>query len=100
MIECPFCAEQILARAKKCRHCGETVDVAMRKAEEAMRMVDRPAQQVFMNAGGGAGVGGLYGPALRSFGHGIHIFLSLITAGAWLPVWFGLYLIRDRKVYY
>jgi hypothetical protein len=49
-MECPFCAEMILARAKKCRHCGETVDVAMRKAEEALRAADRQNGNVYMNA--------------------------------------------------
>ncbi len=36
-VECPFCAEQINARAKKCRHCGEILDVTLRHAGEAMR---------------------------------------------------------------
>lgn len=95
--ECPFCAEQILSRAKKCRHCGETVDVAMRKAEEALRIADRPApQQVFMNGG----ASGVYGPQLRPFGHGLHIFLTFITAGAWLPVWLIVYILRNRAVYF
>lgn len=48
-VECPFCAEQISARAKKCRHCGETVDMAMRKAEEALRASERQGN-VYMNA--------------------------------------------------
>ena len=42
-INCPICDEDISARAKKCRHCGETLDVSMRKAEEAMRSSERTA---------------------------------------------------------
>lgn len=62
--KCPFCAEQISVEAKKCRHCGETIDVALRAAEEAKRSnANQP--MVFMNAGGGGGgasaVGGGYG---------------------------------------
>jgi TM2 domain-containing membrane protein YozV len=49
-VECPFCAEQISARAKKCRHCGETIDVALRKAEEALRATERSTGNVYMNA--------------------------------------------------
>jgi len=29
---CPFCSEQILATAQKCKHCGEFLNPAMRKA--------------------------------------------------------------------
>ena len=46
---CPFCDELISMRAKKCRHCGETVDVALRKAEEALRASERNGN-VYMNA--------------------------------------------------
>src|SRR5436190_944638 len=34
---CPFCGEQILAAAKKCKHCGEVIDPTMRAAEEPER---------------------------------------------------------------
>jgi TM2 domain-containing membrane protein YozV len=49
-VECPFCAEQINARAKKCRQCGETVDVTLRSAEEALRASDRQAGVVINNS--------------------------------------------------
>ena len=32
-IECPFCAERISRRAKKCRHCSEIIDPALREIE-------------------------------------------------------------------
>jgi uncharacterized protein (DUF983 family) len=53
---CPFCGESVLQVAKKCKHCGETIDVALRAAEEAKRATERRSSQpnVFMNAGGGA----------------------------------------------
>jgi len=94
--ECPFCAEQVLARAKKCRHCGETIDAALRKAEEAMRSLDRPST-VYMNAGGGFMP---FQQQLRPYNHGFHLIVSFFTAGFWLPFWLILYLMRDRTIYY
>jgi DNA-directed RNA polymerase subunit RPC12/RpoP len=35
--DCPFCGELILTKAKKCKHCGEIVDVVLRAAEETRR---------------------------------------------------------------
>lgn len=100
-VECPFCAEVISVRAKKCRHCGETLDVAMRRAEEAMRASER-SPNVFMNAGGGgaaaASSGG--GAMLRPFNHLLHVILSVVSVGLWLPVWFLLYIFRNKNYYY
>jgi hypothetical protein len=28
---CPFCAEEILLAAKKCKHCGEFLDESLKK---------------------------------------------------------------------
>lgn len=29
-IKCPYCSEEILADAKKCKHCGEFLDTALK----------------------------------------------------------------------
>jgi len=50
--KCPFCAEYVSVDAKKCKHCGETICVALRVAEEAKRSSASTGTHVFMNAGG------------------------------------------------
>lgn len=42
---CPFCMEQINIHAKKCRFCGEIIDVAMREIENIKRNQTQLAQQ-------------------------------------------------------
>ncbi len=58
--------------------------------------------QVFMNAGGGGAAAAAGGPVqqLRPFNHLLHIFLSVITAGLWLPIWLLMYVIRNKAVYF
>lgn len=50
--DCHYCGEQILVTARKCRHCGEILDLALRAAEEAKQMArDQAArnQQLVIN---------------------------------------------------
>lgn len=81
---CAFCGEDVLAVAKKCKHCGETLDVALRAAEEAKREArrgrDRGNQTTQVVVGGG---GGYY---KAPFNHVPHVILDVITLGLWLPI--------------
>ena len=38
-VACPYCGEQILAAAKKCKHCGEYLDESVRPPEPAPEVV-------------------------------------------------------------
>jgi len=99
---CPFCGEQILLEAKKCKHCSETVDVALRAAEDAKRSNDNKPM-VFMNAGGGGGGGGGgTGPVIQkqNFPHLMHGIITLVTCGSWAIVWLLLYIFRDKNRYW
>ena len=78
-VECPFCAEQIAARAKKCKHCGETVDVTMRRAEEALRASERNGGNVYMNAAVSTPAPAYYSGPVRS--RGVAIVLALFLGG-------------------
>ena len=99
LCSCPYCGEQILVVAKKCKHCGEIVDTMMREIE----MLKNQKQSVFMNAGGGGAAassssGGNIG--LRGFSHGWHIILSIFTGGVWIPFYILFYIFRDKRIYY
>jgi len=91
--KCPACAELILAEAKKCKHCGEILDLQMRDIDQLKTQL-KQAGPVYMNAANGGAGGGL-----RYFNYGIHIFMTLLTAGLWLVVYIPLYIFRDKNRY-
>jgi len=47
--KCPFCSGLVLQKAPKCRHCGETLDVVLRAAEEAKRLAQLISQGLASN---------------------------------------------------
>lgn len=97
-VECPYCAEQISPKAKKCRHCGEMLDATLRELEVIKSM----KQNVYMNAGGGGGGAAAVAatPVLKAkFPHFLHLFMSVITFGSWAVIWLLHYIFRDRNHY-
>ena len=103
-MECPYCSETINAKSKKCRHCGEILDHQMREIEYLK--TQRSSPQVFMNAGGAAAsasaaaaaAGG--SEALRRFPHWIHVILSILSGGLWIPIYLLFYMFRNKRIYY
>jgi hypothetical protein len=101
LISCPYCAEKINRAAKKCKHCGEFLDPALRELE----VLKNQKHNVYMNNGGASASSSAsssagWGTSLRPFPHGRHIFLSIITGGAWVFVYFLLYFFRNKNFYY
>src|SRR5689334_64299 len=39
--DCPYCGEEVLSHAKKCKHCGEVIDPTLREGRAAGRAPDR-----------------------------------------------------------
>ena len=40
--DCPYCGERILAKAKKCKHCGEILDSSLMKQRQAQSRPSHP----------------------------------------------------------
>ena len=87
---CPFCATEIPVRAKVCRVCRETVDVALRAAEEAKREAKAARRE-----GGSRDRLIIQHRDYRQFPHGLHLIMTILTMGMWLPIWLIHYVIWE-----
>jgi hypothetical protein len=93
MQTCPFCSEEIKKEAKKCKHCGETIDVALRAAEEAKRSSQSGANGPIINvsnsnsaSSSAAAAASASGGSLWSRITCLDWILIFCTGGLWLIV--------------
>ena len=95
---CAFCGEEVLASAKKCKHCGEILDVALRAADEAKRFAEQSnrGQQFIPAAASSSSSSTVVVINNHRFPHTMHLILSIVTCGFWLPVWLIHYMISPK----
>lgn len=96
VVECPYCMEKILAKAKKCKHCGEILDAQMREIELLKKQINT-SPLVINNNNTNTYPSVIYDK--KNYPWFWHLILTLITGGGWLIIWIILYLLRDRKIY-
>lgn len=91
-INCPYCAERILAKAKKCKHCGEVLDHQMREIE-----ILKQQKNLIVNNNNNNNSSNAVGKI--DYPWGWHLILTILTGGMWLFVWLILYLSRNKNIY-
>jgi ssDNA-binding Zn-finger/Zn-ribbon topoisomerase 1 len=87
--ECPYCSEIISIRAKRCPVCRETIDPALREAEDARREAE-DAREEAAEARREARRSRRevhYHDRRPSCPHALHLILTIFTLGLWLPIW-------------
>lgn len=88
---CPFCAETILADARKCRWCGEVIDrdLAIAKEKERIREIERHQQLMGQK---------LPGAKASVICGGLSILLSILAPMLGpIAILLGLQALREKK---
>ncbi len=96
-MECPYCAEKIKAKAKKCKHCNEIIDAQMRDIDV---LKSQNKDVIVNNANAASSAITASDSGKKPFNHGGHMLVTVLTCGFWLPVYILVYLFRNKSYYH
>lgn len=96
--ECPYCAEKVSIKAKKCKHCGELLDPVLREVE-FLKQQRNQNLIVNNNNNNNNNNGPALGPSKKDYPWGGHLLMTLLTGGLWIIAWMLFYIFRDKSVY-
>jgi hypothetical protein len=104
LMDCPFCGENVLATARKCKHCGEIIDVAertmrgsaRRRRDEEDDESPRRTKTKTSVAAAAASTTVIVQAESGKFPHLLHFAMTVLTCGMWAPVWSLHALFRAR----
>lgn len=95
--ECPYCAEMIAIKAKKCKHCGELLDPVLRELDILKK------QNLVINNNNNNNNNNIDAPiivvAKKNYPWLGHLFMTLISGGFWIIPWVLFYIFRDKRIY-
>lgn len=96
-IRCQYCDELVSPRAKKCKHCGEILDVQLREIESLKRESMKDRSNIVVSNNNNNNNQGSTGT--KRFPHVAHLIMSVLTGGAWVLIWLIHYIFRNKENY-
>lgn len=98
---CPWCVEPIVKGSPKCKHCGEVLSsrvctlLGVHRALQTNALCNEysPQNDTMHNPINN-------GDPRRKFPHAIHLVITLLSVGTWIPIWLAHYSLRDRAYYH
>ncbi len=100
LVKCIYCDELVSSRAKKCKHCGEILDVQLREIESLKREnANRDKSNIIVSNNNNLVSSSGTSSGTKRFPHIAHLIMTILTGGLWIFVWILHYIFRSKESY-